>query len=440
MIRIKQFWAKPLGKVIIIAITMILLVMLLAILATPKAQMQQLAKSMQSSQDSLIQGDVKLTTQETLKTIGGQETRLAHQMVGDEAARQHWEQEQSKHYISFKQQLLKVLQQEHQGILAQIGKLKRQQAITKNNVSETPKSENNYIIQHDQSTDPNSNIVWVKDGGEHTDIVKKDAVPTDSLLHSSEANSKESKVTPYYTIPENTALINVRPLQPLIGVIPTDGTVVDPETVLFSLGRQGLLANNQALPLAIKGMQGSATCTGIFNFNHSSVKCSITSLTFIFSDGRISTVRGSAENPLGKLTDHYGNDYIAGHYYGNAAYAAAGNAIFSGIQGWGGAFANSQVQTQTNAAGTFSSTTFKNADNYASGLALQNAGQSMNTWWNKLLKSTTNYVLVPNWNPTTHKLLLLNAVITAPVSINYSQIERKVHYAYNNNSDNASLD
>ena len=230
------------------------------------------------------------------------------------------------------------------------------------------------------------------------------------------------------------------PLQPLIGVIPTDGTVMDPETVLFTVGKKGILANDWKLPYALKGIQGSATCTGVFNFNHSAVKCNITSITFIFTDGTIDTVNGTNENPLGKLTDQFGNDYIAGYYYGNAAYGAAGTGLFSAVQGWGNAFAQSQVQTQDNAAGTFSSTTFKDANAYAGGQALGSTGAAMNAWWQQIMKSTTNYVLVPNWDKATQKLLVLNAVISSPIPIDYDSTARKVIYNHETNTSNSSLD
>lgn len=439
MIKLKQLWAKPKGKILMLVLGMLLMISLLAIVVTPSARVTQLAIAMQNAKQTVVKGDVKLTTQETLKTIGGQETRLANQLNSDEATRNAWEKSQALTSGSFKKQLLDTLESEKSEIQKQLQNMKHLQA-KQSLEKEALNNKDSFNITNDTTVATPSTLTWIADASATVSKTSKLASNNDDLLQSPNTGEKHPKIIPYYTIPENTALVNIRPLQPLIGVIPTDGTVIDPETVLFSVGRKGLLANNQILPLAIKGVQGSATCTGVFNFDHSSVKCSIVSLTFIFTDGRITTINGSTDKPLGKLTDHYGNDYIPGKYYGNAAYAAAGNALFSGVQGWGGAFANSQVQTQSNATGTFSNTTFKNADNYAAGLALQNAGQSMNNWWNKLLKSTTNYVLVPNWNKDSHKLLLLNAVITSSVQINYDPSGRKVNYDTEENTNNNSLD
>lgn len=442
MDKLKRFWNTRAGKVVVIVGVAIVMIIILSVLLAPTDQVNQMARTLQDSENPVVQGDVKVTTQETLKTIGGQETRLENQINDEETSRANWEMQQKQEVDKFKQEIMAALKNQNGELRKELSQIKEQQALEKHKYSQARSKSLSFMINNDQANKnvlDDSSMTWLHDSSHSVQEKKSDALPTDSVLHANSAQ-KQPKSIPYYTIPANTALVNIHPLQPLIGVIPTDGTVVDPETVLFSVGRKGLLANDWTLPSAIKGVQGLATCTGVFNFNHSAVKCSITSITFIFTDGRISTVTGSNENPLGKLTDHFGNDYIPGEYYGNALYAAGGNAFFGGVQGWGGAFANSQVQTQSNAAGTFSTTTFKNADNYAAGLAMQSAGQSMNNWWQKLLKSTTDYVLVRNWDNSTHKLLLLNAVITSPISINYDPTARKVRYQHETSSNNNSLD
>lgn len=442
MDKIKQFWAKPIGKVIILTMSILVIIVTLAIAVMPSTNVKQLAKEMQNNNNKVIKGDIKLTTQETLKTIGGQETRLANQLNSDEDSRNAWEKKITVQNKKFKETITNTLKAENDALKKSLAELERKQQglrIPKATTREIP----HFIIGNGQSNNHShreSSMNWVTDTSRSVPVNKTVPLAHNSVLHTDNDRTRKPKVIPYYTIPANTALVNVHPLQPLIGVIPTNGTVIDPETVLFSVGGKGLLANGWSLPYAIKGVQGSAICTGIFNFNHSAVKCNITSVTFIFKDGRIATVNGSSEKPLGKLTNHFGNDYIPGRYFGNAAYAAGGNAFFGGVQGWGGAFANSQVENQSNASGTFTTTMFKNANNYAAGLALQSAGQSMNNWWQKLLKSATDYVLVPNWNKSTHKLLLLNAVITSPIAINYNQTNRKVIYQHEENSFNNSLD
>jgi hypothetical protein len=137
----------------------------------------------------------------------------------------------------------------------------------------------------------------------------------------------------------------VTPEQPLVGMIPTDGTVVNPQSVLFMIGASNLAANNWRLPPNLKGIQGNAVCQGVFVwFNDSYANCTINSLTFIFQDGRIATATAPQDKPFGHLTTLFGSPNIKGIYHGNALYAAGGTGFFGALQGFGNAFASQEQQ------------------------------------------------------------------------------------------------
>jgi hypothetical protein len=439
MDKIKTFIKKPIGKIALIIVSALIGLVILARVVSPAASVSDLASSMQSQKDTVVKGDVKITTQETLNTVVGQQSRMEHELSDNETAEAKWEKAEAAKNEAFRQQLLDALKSAQAAAEEAQTELKKEQEHTEQE-HEKATTSSEYVIGEDSpvvQAPSHSTMSWVGDAA--SKIKPANTIDsTQSVLHTDETDKPKS--TPFYTIPENTALVNVRPLQPLIGVIPTDGTVIDPETILFTVGKKGLLANNWQLPPALKGVQGSATCMGVFNFDHSAVKCNITSLTFIFPDGRVQTVTSEADKPLGKLTDEWGNDYILGTYEGNAVYAASGTGLFSGLQGWGGAFANSQVDTQSNSAGTFSMTTFKNANAYAGGEAIQSSAQAMNQWWQQLLKSTTNYVYVNNVNAKTKQFLILNAVINQSIDIDYNPTNRKVIYEHQDNNKNNSLD
>ena len=439
MDKLLSFVKKPVGKIVCILLIPLVVMVILAMALKP-ANSTQLAKSMENTKDPIVTGDVKLTTDETLRTVSGQQEALQNQIKGLENEKKEFEAEMAKKQEQEKNQVHLDLEAEKQSILLKLSKIQKKDELTAKPIKKVVS--HGYVIG-DVSQNKNDAYQWISEPAPPAKVEKTSLLTnnnTNDLDDSAHLKVKKPTIKPFYTIPPNSALINIRPLQPLIGVIATNGTVLDPETVLFTVGKKGLLANGWNLPNAIKGVQGSATCSGVFNFNHSSVKCGITSLTFIFQNGTISTVNGTSGKPLGKLTDHYGNDYIAGQYYGNVGYAAAGTGFFSAIQGWGGAFSQSQVETNSNAAGTFSSTTFKNADAYAGGQALQETGRAFNEWWSNLLKSTTNYVFVPNWDKSTGQYLILNAVINQSVDINYNSSNRKVNYDNNTFSQNNSLD
>ena len=286
-----------------------------------------------------------------------------------------------------------------------------------------------------QATNSNSNIALPSNG---------------SILHPNGSQNTDNqsfgqpqkpKVIPAYTIPSNTILTGVTPDTPLIGMIMQNGQVMNAQSVEFQLGQNNLAANFTRLPAGLKGVQGSALCQGIFVwFTDSYVSCRIKSLTFIFKDGRIATNNSKTTAGFGYLTMHHGSSFIPGAYHGNALYAGAGTGIFSALQGWGNAFAAAQQHTSTN--GSTTTTSYKSIDKVGigAGAGAGAMGQAMNEWWQRLLKSTTDFVYVPNWNPKTHQILQLNAVITNPVDINYNPEGRKVSYEnFNNSTVNNSL-
>jgi len=197
---------------------------------------------------------------------------------------------------------------------------------------------------------------------------------------------------------------------------------------MFLVGSKNLAANNWRLPTPLKGMQGNAVCQGVFNFNHSSVACDITSLTFIFTNGTIVTANAKKGTPFGHLTTHYGNSYIPGKYYGNAFFGAVGTGVFSGIQGFGNAFAAGQMETQTLGSSSTVINSFKNSYKYGEGQAMGSSGEALNKWWLQTMKSMTNYVVAQNWDPKTHKILQLNAKITRTIPIDFNKKSRMVNY------------
>ena len=250
--------------------------------------------------------------------------------------------------------------------------------------------------------------------------------------------TKKPKITPAFTIPANTMLTGITPDQPLIGMIMQNstGTVWNPQSVLFQLSSRNMAANYKMLPPNLKGVQGRAECRGIFVwFTSSYVSCQIKSLTFIFNDGTISTQTAKGNANFGYLATAYGSSFIPGKYHGNAAYAAAGTGVFSALQGVGNAFSAAQQAVSQNANGS-QTTTYKSVGKTAMGAGVGAFGQAENEWWQRLLKSTTDFVYADNWNSKTHKLMQLNAVVTKQIDINHDSNARKIEYA---NQDNASF-
>lgn len=448
---LKRFFKTPLGIFILIGVGAFLILILLVKALTHPAESPSIATAMQDQTASVVKGDVHYTMQETLSTLTGETANIQKGLADVQNQMSVFKQSQSKRT----QKMIDALQKELETVKQQNSAMRQQVMASVNDVkkkehdatlslnkatSNSTSSQEGYRIGQ-RTTGQSSTLVWLKDQAtlklkQRSQPSPKSELQSGSVLHPNEpANSlNKPNVIPAYTIPANTAYTDVTPEQPLVGMIPTNGTVVNPQSVLFMLGRKGLAANNWHLPSDLKGMQGRAVCQGVFVwFNDAYVNCQIKSLTFIFNDGRIATANAQENENFGHLATRTGSPNIPGIYHGNALYAGIGTGFFAGLQGFGNAFAAQQQQISD--VGNRTVVSYKNALDSGLGSAMGTAGQYMNEWWERLLKSTTNFVYTPNWDPQTHRILQLNAVFTHEVDINYNPIGRKIEYENHNQAD-----
>ena len=135
-------------------------------------------------------------------------------------------------------------------------------------------------------------------------------------------------VRPAYTVPKNATLVGARAFTALIGRVPVgeDARVTDPYFFKLLIGRDNLAANGHEIPeLAYAVASGEA----IGDWTLGCVSGDVTSMTFVFADGRIVTVpeardvseggAGTRAVRLGGLSDDYGNPCVAGERITNAA-------------------------------------------------------------------------------------------------------------------------
>jgi integrating conjugative element protein (TIGR03752 family) len=92
---------------------------------------------------------------------------------------------------------------------------------------------------------------------------------------------------PVYTLPENSTLMGSVAMTALIGRVPVDGTVNDPYPFKILIGADNLTANGIDLP-DVAGAVISGTAAG--DWTLSCVRGQISSMTFVFTDGRVRTV------------------------------------------------------------------------------------------------------------------------------------------------------
>lgn len=437
--KIKAFMRKPAGRVAVIFIgTLIVFVIIIKLLGHGNSDSAAVKALQQGDGSNQISANTHYTVEETLQTNAGELEQMRSALASQTAEIKQLKAHQKQGDIAARDAEQTALAQ----IQAKSAALEQQLKHSINQAQTEP------VSIHDGNHHPGQaypvgqgaqtmagGMVWLNDQATPVLHKKSLSVGSDhSLLHSggsSVATNKKPQVKPAFTIPANTILTGITPEQPLVGMIPKSGAVVNPQSVLFMVGSHNLAANGWHLPPEVKGIQGNALCQGVFVwFNDAYANCTINSLTFIFTDGRIATVKAPQDKPFGHLATQFGSPNIPGIYQGNAVYAAIGTGVFSGLQGFGNQFAQSQQEVTS--LGNQAVSTYKNAFDSGIGAFGGSAGQAMNEWWQKLVSSTTDFVYVPNWNPKTHQILQLNAVILNQVNINYDPTARKVRYEETN--------
>ena len=212
-------------------------------------------------------------------------------------------------------------------------------------------------------------------------------------------------VRPVYTIPKNATLVGARAFTALIGRVPVgeEARVTDPYFFKLLIGRDNLAANGHEIPeLAYAVASGEA----IGDWTLGCVSGDVTSLTFVFADGRIVTVpeagdvseggTGTRAVRLGGLSDDHGNPCVAGERVTNAAsylgQSAAALTLGAAAEGLAAA------QTQTHAggiAGTATTVVDGDLGRYAAGRGLSGAAREVARWLRARQAQEYDAVYVP---------------------------------------------
>ena len=196
-------------------------------------------------------------------------------------------------------------------------------------------------------------------------------------------------VRPVYTIPKNATLVGARAFTALVGRVPVgdEARVTDPYFFKLLIGRDNLAANGHEIPeLAYAVASGEA----VGDWTMGCVSGDVTSMTFVFADGRIVTVpeprdvsAGSGSTRavrLGALSDDFGNPCIAGErvtnapaYLGRSAAALTLGAAAEGL-------AAAQTRSAANAYGGATTAVDGDLGRFAAGRGLSGAAGEVARW------------------------------------------------------------
>jgi integrating conjugative element protein (TIGR03752 family) len=256
----------------------------------------------------------------------------------------------------------------------------------------------------------------------------------------------EGPVDPVYTLPENSILIGSRAMTALLGRVPIDGKVTDPYPFKVLIGKDNLTANGIDLP-DVQGAVVSGTATG--DWTLSCVRGSVTSITFVFSDGTVRTLprpagqadsqgggqgesNGSASS-IGWLSDENGIPCLSGERKSNASTYLPTLFALGASSAAGDALAQNQNSTQTNGYGGVTSTLTGDAGQAVLGKALSGGMRDTADWVKARYGQTFDAIYVP--------LGMKVAIhITKQLAIDYEEKGRKVNYGFSLSQAGTGLD
>ena len=269
---------------------------------------------------------------------------------------------------------------------------------------------------------------------------------SDTLLMNSNEDQKVLPV-PYYTIPANGTSVKDRLMTALVGRIPVKGVVTDPYPFKIVVSDDNLAANGLRIP-HLQQMIVSGYCEG--DLLLMGVRGWVTSLTFVFDDGTISTTTSNdndignfnKSNSLGYLSDKYGNPYIPGlKFITNAGMYMAMKGVMNATAGAANAYSLSQTTTASSPIGGTSTTAVTGSQGkFILGQAASSAASGSQQWIDDRESQSFDAVYVA---PTDGKGHYIEVAInfSKEIHIDYNPKGRKINYANDiKNHANHNLD
>lgn len=235
-------------------------------------------------------------------------------------------------------------------------------------------------------------------------------------------NSRSKGVVPFYTIPENSTLLGSVAMTALLGRVPLDNNVTDPYPFKVLIGRENLIANGIELP-DVEGAIASGTATG--DWTLSCVRGTVTSLTFVFSDGRIVTTSqngggNSNDQSIGWLSNPQGIPCIPGERKTNAPEYLGANFLLAGASAAAQGFSQAQTTTVVDGSSVVGAVT-GDQGKFILGQALGGGLKDTADWFRQRYGQMFDAVYVPPGQP-----VAIN--INSSINIDYNKAARKVNY------------
>lgn len=259
---------------------------------------------------------------------------------------------------------------------------------------------------------------WLNDAGE--------TIESSTILDDFK---EEAVPKPVFTIPENTTLVGARLASRIIAQVPKSGAVNNPMGFKIVVPAKVLAANGFVIDQLKEAQMGG------YAVGNWALKCArgyITSLTFIFEDGRIAQVGSNMANTgqdtvntstLAVLTDTAGTECVVGKLHTNAPEFITTKVLLGAAAGAASAYAGAQETVQQGSDSSSSSIT-GSTGKYIAGQAITDGVNQGSSYVDEIWKDTTDSVIVDIATE-------VNVEIKQAINIDYDPIGRKVNYDWN---------
>lgn len=264
-----------------------------------------------------------------------------------------------------------------------------------------------------------------------TQWVENKASSAKSAVSGAVDKSREQlEVKPVLTIPENTTIVGAKLASRIVALVPKNGAVNSPMGFKLVIPAKVMAANGFDIPeLAYANVGGYA----IGNYSLSCARGYITSLTYVFEDGRIAQVGsnqaaagGDGKNvgadALAVLTDTAGTECVSGDFKTDAPEFLTTSTILGAATGAASAYAGAQQTVTKGNTGTETDVT-GSVGKYVAGQSAVSGLNQGSAYLNELWASSWDVVVVDIGTA-------VNIEVKKPISIDYDPKGRMVRHPF----------
>ena len=240
------------------------------------------------------------------------------------------------------------------------------------------------------------------------------------LEASEEQSVHKTHIDPRFTIPQNATLVGATTLTGLIGRVPVENRVVDPMPFKLLTGSDNLAANGHT----IDGLAGSVwSGHAIGDWTLSCVSGTLTSVTFVFDDGRIATVgenRPDSEG-LAWISDAHGTPCLPGSRKTNMKSWLVAQMGAGFVSGAANATSAYEVTQSNNLLGSTFSRVDGDLAKFLLGQSAANSSSALSNWLMDRADQEFDAVVLPSAQEVA-------VHVNRPIHIDYNTEERKLNY------------